>query len=140
MTRMTTALSLLASSALLAVAPVAISAHATPRAVRVAAQPDGVTAGPGGGTPGTSENFQLVGHDPLFGRGMNAAMTIYRHYIYIGNRTDGSATCGIGDPRGPGANCPHPHPGVLIDDISDPANPHTVGEIGAPLEGNVGIT
>ena len=106
----------------------------------VTAAPRGVTVGPGGGTPGTSRNFRLVGHDPLFGRGMNAAAAIYRHYIYIGNRTDGSATCGIGDPRGPGANCPHPHPGVLIDDISDPANPHTVGEIGPPLEGNPGIT
>ncbi len=140
MTRMTTALSLLASSALLAVAPVAISAHATPRAVRVAAQPDGVTAGPGGGTPGTSMNFQLVGHDPLFGRGMNAALAIYRNFVYIGNRTDGSSTCGIGDPRGPGANCPHPHPGVLIVDAADPSSPHVVGEIGPPLEGNVGIT
>ncbi len=106
----------------------------------VAAVPAGVTVGPGGGTPGTSQNFQLVGHDPLFGRGMNAALTIYRHYVYIGNRTDGSATCGVGDPRGPGANCPHPHPGVLIEDVADPANPHVVGEIGPPLEGNVGIT
>jgi hypothetical protein len=62
-------------------------------------------------TPGTWKNFQLVGHDPLFGRGMSAAATIFRHYMYIGNRTDGSATCGVGDPRGPGSNCPHPHPG-----------------------------
>src|SRR5712691_9096290 len=29
---------------------------------------DGVTVGPGGGTPGTSGNLRLVGHDPLFGR------------------------------------------------------------------------
>src|SRR5260370_19652460 len=101
MTRMTTALSLLASSALLAVAPVAISAHATPRAVRVAAQPDGVTAGPGGGTPGTSMNFQLVGHDPLFGRGMNAALALYSNFFYIGNRTDRSSTCGTSAPRRP---------------------------------------
>jgi hypothetical protein len=104
------------------------------------AHPDGVTVGPGGGTPGTSRNFELVGHDPLFGRGMNAAATIFRHFMYIGNRTDGSPTCGIGDPRGPGANCPHVHPGVLIEDIADPANPHVVGEIGPPLEGNPGIT
>jgi hypothetical protein len=96
--------------------------------------------GPGGGTPGTSRNVVLVGHDPLFGRGMNSAMTIFRHSAYIGNRTDGSATCGVGDPRGPGANCPHPHPGVLIEDIADPANPHVVGEIGPPLEGNTGIS
>ena len=101
---------------------------------------DHVTVGPGGGTPGTSKNFTVVGHDPLFGRGMNSAMTIYRHFAYIGNRTDGSATCGVGDPRGPGANCPHPHPGVLIEDIADPAHPHVVGEIGPPLEGNTGIS
>lgn len=103
-------------------------------------QPGGVTVGPGGGTPGTSENFRLVGHGPLFGRGMNAAATIYGHYMYIGNRTDGSSTCGVGDPRGPGNNCPHPHPGVLIEGIANPANPHVAGEIGPPLEGNPGIT
>ena len=33
-----------------------------------------VTVGPGGGTPGTSQNFQLVGHNDLFARGMNAAL------------------------------------------------------------------
>jgi len=95
---------------------------------------------PGGGTPGTAKNFKLVGHEPLFGRGMNAALTIFDHYVYVGNRTDGSSQCGAGDPRGPGANCLHQHPGVLIVDIKDPSHPQTVGEIGAPLEGNVGIT
>ncbi len=35
-----------------------------------------VTVGAGGGAPGTSLNFQLVGANPLFGRGMNAALTI----------------------------------------------------------------
>ena len=99
-----------------------------------------VGVGPGGGTPGTSSNFELVGHNALFNRGMNAALTIFDHYVYIGNRTDGSSTCGVGDPRGPGANCPHPHPGVLIVDVADPTNPTVVGEIGPPLEGNVGIT
>jgi hypothetical protein len=34
-----------------------------------------VTVGAGGGTPGTSQSFQLVGANPLFGRGMNAALT-----------------------------------------------------------------
>src|SRR5216117_3947440 len=92
-----------------------------------------VTVGAGGGTPGTSLNFQLVGANPLLARGMNAALTIYDHYTYIGNRTDGSSTCGIGDPRravDPNS-CPHPHPGILIADIADPANPTVVGEIGA---------
>ena len=135
MRRLQALLSLLAPLALLGAA---LSGGASAAAVQP--HPDTVTVAPGGGTPGTSENFTLVGHDPLFNRGMNAAATIYNHYIYIGNRTDGSSTCGIGDPRGPGANCPHVHPGVLIDDIANPADPHVVGEIGPPAEGNVGIT
>ncbi|MGE5288610.1 MAG: LVIVD repeat-containing protein [Micromonosporaceae bacterium] len=133
--------SLLASASLLA-------APAAGAATGLVAGPSGggpgggitVTVGPGGGTPGTSRNFVVVGHDSLFGRGMNSAATFYQHYIYIGNRTDGSATCGVGDPRGPGANCPHPHPGVLIEDVADPAHPHVVGEIGPPFEGNTGIS
>jgi len=75
---------------------VSVLASAGLAAVRVAgasggvtAQPGSVTVGPGGGTPGTWKNFQLVGHASLFGRGMNAALTIYRHFVYIGNRTDG---------------------------------------------------
>ena len=109
-----------------------------------------VGVGPGGGTPGTSLNFQLVGHNDLSGheldgntipRGMNSQVTIYGHYAYIGNRTDGSSTCGFGDPRGYlTQNCPHPHPGILIADIADPANPTVVGEIGPPYAGQVGIT
>lgn len=134
MWRRTAMVTLLASATLLATAG-GVSAAAGGRSA-----PDGVTVGPGGGTPGTSMNFKLVGHDPLFNRGMNAAAAIYNHWIYIGNRTDGSSTCGVGDPRGPGSNCPHPHPGVLIDDIANPAHPHVVGEIGTPQEGNVGIS
>src|SRR6266516_4677327 len=72
---------------------------------------------------------------------MNFPETIYRHYAYIGNRTDGSSTCGFGDPRGYlTQHCPHPHPGILIDDIADPAHPTGVGEIGLPNAGQVGIT
>jgi hypothetical protein len=101
-----------------------------------------VTVGPGGGTPGTSRNFQLVGANPLFARGLNAALTIYDHYAYIGNRTDGSSTCGIGDPRRDADpnSCPHPHSGILIADIADPANPTVVGELGPPHAAQVGIT
>jgi hypothetical protein len=108
-----------------------------------------VGVGPGGGTPGTSLNFQLVGHNDLSGfeldgntvpRGMNSQVTIYGHYAYIGNRTDGSSTCGIGDPRRGVQPCPHPHPGILIADIADPTNPTVVGEIGPPNAGQVGIT
>ncbi|HET8905697.1 MAG TPA: hypothetical protein VFN11_01900 [Ktedonobacterales bacterium] len=95
----------------------------------------GGSVGSGGGTPGTSSNFTLVGHDPLFNRGMNAALAIFDHFVYVGNRTDGSSTC-----NGGGTTCPHPHPGVLIVDVSNPASPQDVGEIGPPFEGNVGIT
>ena len=107
-----------------------------------AALPAGVTVGPGGGTPGTAQNFQLVGHHSLFGRGMNAAPTIYDHYLYVGNRTDGSSRCGVGDPRR-AANldsCPHTNPGVQILDIADPSKPTVVGEIGPPHASQVGIT
>ena len=50
-------------------------------------------------TPGTSQNVQLVGQNTLFNRGMNAALAIFDHYLYVGSRTDGSSRCGIGDPR-----------------------------------------
>ncbi len=99
-----------------------------------------VTVGSGGGTPGTSLNFTLVGANPLFARGMNAALTIYDHYVYVGNRTDGSDACGPGDPRRGVTPCAHPNPGILIVDIADPATPTVVGEIGPPHAGQVGIT
>jgi hypothetical protein len=98
-----------------------------------------VVVGPGGGTPGTSLNFTLVGHNALFDRGMNAAPAIFDHYVYIGNRTDGSTRCGFGDPRRETTgidSCPHPHPGILVVDVANPANPTVVGEIGPPHAGN----
>lgn len=76
--------------------------------------------------PGTSINFQLVGHEPLYGRGMNAAPAMYGHHLYIGNRTDGSPH--------------HPHPGILIVDVADPAAPTVVGEMVPPDAGNVSET
>jgi hypothetical protein len=99
-----------------------------------------VVVGPGGGTPGTSSNFQLVGHEPLFDRGMNAAPAVYGDFVYVGNRTDGSSTCGLGDPRRGVEPCPHPHPGILVVDASDPTDPQVVNEIGPPFAGNVGET
>jgi len=76
-----------------------------------------------------------VGHNPLFGRGMNAAPAIYKDFLYVGNRTDNSDTCAAG-----GTGCPHPHPGVLVLSIRHPAHPTVVGEIGAPEEGTIGQT
>jgi len=86
-----------------------------------------------GTTPGTSLKVQLVGQNQLFGRGMNAAATIFDHFLYVGNRTDGSSRCGIGDPRRTttGLNsCPHPNPGVLVLDIKNPAAPTFLNEFG----------
>src|SRR5215472_7998388 len=95
-----------------------------------------------------SLNFQVVGHNALFNRGMNAAATIFQNFLYVGNRTDGSSRCGFGDPRRTDPNfgldaCPHVHPGILILNVKDPTKPTVVGEIPAPLNTSgqpVGIT
>ncbi|TDD67888.1 hypothetical protein E1262_17940 [Jiangella aurantiaca] len=98
--------------------------------------------GPGGGTPGTSSNVDLVGHDPLFDRGMNAALAVFEDFVYVGNRTDGSSRCGPGDPRREVDldSCPHVHPGILVVNASDPSDPRVVEEIEPPFAGNVGET
>src|ERR1700686_257142 len=85
-------------------------------------------------------NVKLIGHDPLFNRGMNAALAVYDHFVYVGNRTDSSAICVGATGLPSGDTCPHPHPGILIVDIKDPAHPKEVGEIGKPYAANVGIT
>lgn len=90
------------------------------------APPSADAANPAPSRPGTSDNFNLVGHNPLANRGMNAAPALYNQYVYIGNRTDASEG--------------HRRPGVLVVDAGDPRNPKIVGEIGAPNEGNVGET
>lgn len=102
-----------------------------------------VVVGAGGGTPGTSLNFKLVGHNPLFGRGMNAALAIFDHYLYVGNRTDASNSCGdlngagpiapVLTPTNPDGTCTHVHPGILIVDIRHPQAPTVVGEIPASV-------
>jgi hypothetical protein len=101
-----------------------------------------VTVAPGGGTPGTSQSIQLVGHNDLYARGMNAAPALYGHYLYVGNRTDGSLPCsdtGGVQPCHASANV-HIHPGVLIVDVANPADPTVVGELGAPYAALPGIT
>ncbi len=102
-----------------------------------------VVVGAGGGTPGTSLNFELVGHNPLFNRGENAALAIFGHFVYIGNRSDGSNSCGdlngvgpiapVLKPTNPDGTCTHVHPGILIVDIQDVTNPTVVGEIPASV-------
>jgi hypothetical protein len=68
-------------------------------------------------TAGSSSDFTLIGHNALYNRGMNAAITLYGDYVYIGSRTDSGPT--------------HLHPGVLVVDASKPATPKVVNEISA---------
>ena len=68
-------------------------------------------------------SLELVGHNPLNNRGMNAAPAIYGDYAYIGSRTDAKANNANGA-------------GVLVVDISDPSAPEVVNEIGPPDQGN----
>jgi hypothetical protein len=72
-------------------------------------------------TPGS---LRLVGHEPLLNRGMNSALAVRGDYAYVGSRTDGT----------------HADAGVLTVDVSNPADPRVVGQIGPPNEGNVGET
>lgn len=72
-----------------------------------------------------TSNFELVGRNSLMDRGMNAALAIHGNYAYIGSRTDGKAN---------NAN----HAGIFVVDISNPASPTIVKEIGPPLEANQG--
>jgi hypothetical protein len=69
--------------------------------------------------------FEQVGHEPLMGRGMNAAIAVHKRYVYVGSRTDG---------KNGNAN----HAGVMIVDAQDPAKPKVVNEMGPPYEGNPG--
>ncbi len=77
----------------------------------------GVAAGlvPEGLQPEEPGSFRVVGHDPLFGRGMNAGLAVYGDHAYVGSRTDAT----------PG----HANPGVLVVDVSDPAEPEVVNEL-----------
>lgn len=94
----------------------------------------------GAASAATPANVELVGHDPLDNRGMNAALALYDHYVYVGSRTDASSVC-VGPTGLPkGASCPHPHAGILVVDVADPARPSVVGEIGPPHAGLVGET
>ncbi|MDP9443002.1 MAG: hypothetical protein M3P83_01080 [Actinomycetota bacterium] len=81
---------------------------------------------PASGEQRISDGFELVGHDPLANRGMNAALAVHGDYVYIGSRTDGQPQ--------------HRKPGILVVDVSNPANPQVVHEIGPPHAGLVGET
>ena len=63
---------------------------------------------------GKRGSIRQVGHEPLEGRGMNAALAIHEDYAYVGSRTDG----GHGEPFG----------GIMVVDIEDPDDPELRGE------------
>ncbi len=103
------ALNLILALVLIAIPATALAGQKGPNVV-VAADPKG--------------SFELVGHEPLLFRGMNAAIAVHGDYAYVGSRTDGL----------------HPNSGVAIVDVSDPTAPTMVDQIGPPNEGNVGET
>lgn len=70
-------------------------------------------------------SLELVGHEPLEMRGMNAALAVKGKYAYIGSRTDN---------HGQG------NAGVMVVDISNPAEPAVVSKIEQPYENNEGET
>lgn len=72
--------------------------------------------------PAPAGRFELVGSNSLMNRGMNSALAVHGRYAYVGSRTDGT----------------HPNSGVLVVDVSDPASPKVVSQIGAPDAANAG--
>ena len=94
------------------------------------ASPMGASAGPDkpnvvvGDPDKAPGKFELVGHEALRNRGMNAGLAVHGDYAYVGSRTDGL----------------HPNSGVLVVDVSDPSTPTVVHEIGKPNESNIGET
>ena len=68
-------------------------------------------------------SFDLVGHNPLMNRGMNAALAVHKQYAYIGSRTDG---------KNGNAN----NAGVMVVDVSNPTSPFIAHQMGPPYEGN----
>ena len=85
----------------------------------------GTAAAPASATA-NSDGFQLVGHDALANRGMNAALAVYDHYVYVGSRTDSSND--------------HPNSGVMIVDARHPEHLRTVGAITGPFEAQPYLT
>ncbi|HYI46704.1 MAG TPA: hypothetical protein VE174_14695 [Actinomycetota bacterium] len=70
-------------------------------------------------------SLELVGHEPLEMRGMNAALAVHGNHAYIGSRTDN---------HGQG------NAGVMVVDVSKPDAPKVVSKIEEPHENNPGET
>lgn len=79
----------------------------------------------------TAGSFELVGQEPLGNRGMNAALAVHGNYAYVGSRTDGK-------PWGTTQNLNHA--GIMVVNVTNPAAPAVVGEIGPPNEAIEDIT
>jgi hypothetical protein len=73
-----------------------------------------------GDDPIEPSSFEIVGHNDLGARGMSSALAIAGTTAYVGSRIDNQ--------------------GVAIVDISDPANPTVVGELGTPDEALGGMS
>ncbi len=79
---------------------------------------------------------------------MNAAPTLYtdastgKTFAYVGNRTDGSKPCSqTGDVQPCHSSSKvHEHAGIMIENVSHPAHPEHVGQIGLPYAGLPGIS
>jgi hypothetical protein len=69
------------------------------------------------------EAFELLGHEPLGGRGMNSALAVHRGFVYVGSRIDGSG---------------EREASVLVVDSTNPSQPRVVSKIGQPDVGNPG--
>ncbi len=73
-----------------------------------------------------TDGFELLGHEPLGNRGMNAAIAVHDGYVYVGSRTDGQPQ--------------HLNPGIQVVDATDPTAPTVVGEITEGLAADVSHT
>jgi hypothetical protein len=136
--------------ALLSVFPVLASV--TGLAPSAAASPAGQAAPAASMASAAGSRFIQVGHNSLFNRGMNSAPAIFGRYLYVGNRSDGSNSCGdlnatgpvvpVLTPTNPDGTCTHVRPGLLTVDISNPARPAVAGEFGTEFVtgANVGQT
>jgi hypothetical protein len=66
-------------------------------------------------------SFTLVGHEPLLNRGMNAAIAVHKDYVYVGSRTDYKTQ-------------DSPNAGIMVVDVSNPADPEHVRTFEANAE------
>ena len=98
---------------------------ATLGALLVAAPFVGATAATNSRALAPAGSLEVIGHEPLMNRGMNAALAIHGNYAYVGFRSDGT----------------HPNAGVAVVDISKPTAPKMIDQItDAEGEGRIGET